>query len=76
MDGTTLDTVENEEIVIWNGELTFGPAEGKQEPWAKVTAESGLEGWVRLYYLRPEDGTELTLMVRNISSADAALPLV
>jgi len=75
MDGTTLDTAENEDIVIWNGELTFGLAEGKQEPWAKVTTESGLEGWARLYYLYPEEGTELTLSVRDVSTADVVPPV-
>lgn len=73
-DGTTLDSVGNGEIVIWNGELSFGFAEGKQEPWAKVTAESGSEGWVRLYYLRPEEDAELILTVRDVLTTDAVVP--
>lgn len=75
MDSTTLDTVGNGEIVMWNGELAFGFAEGKQEPWVKVAAESGSEGWVRLYYLQPEDDAGLIPMAREVSTADAAVPL-
>lgn len=75
LDGTTLDTVRSGEVVIWNGELTFGLAEGKQEAWAKVTTESGAEGWGRLYYLRPEEGIELKLTLTDVSEiAVSALP--
>ena len=60
-DCITLDTLKNGAGVTWSGELQFGFAEGQQEPWIKVITESGVEGWCRLLYLRPEDDIDLAL---------------
>lgn len=53
-DATVLDSLKKGDIVIWQGQLTFGFAEDKVEPWAKVTTDAGIEGWCRLFYLQPE----------------------
>lgn len=75
LDGVTLDTAKSGDIVIWNGELTFGLAEGEQEAWAKVTTQTGIEGWGRLYYLCPGEGAELALTLTDApQAADSAPP--
>lgn len=62
-NSTTLSTVGNGEIVFWTGELTFGIAEGKTEPWAKVITETGEEGWVRLRFLQPTEGANVNFFL-------------
>ncbi len=74
-NSTTLDTVKNGGVVLWNGQLTFGLAEGKQEAWVKVTTETGVEGWGRLYYLRPEEGMELNLVVTDADNFTPTEPV-
>lgn len=66
---TSLGSLSNGDVVSWNGELTFGPAENGQEAWIKVTMDSGIEGWTRLSYLHPEESMELTLSSVNVSEA-------
>lgn len=73
-ESTALGTLENGTVVSWNGELAFGPAENGQETWAKVTTDSGIEGWTRLSYLHPEESMELTLVPMSGSEADAPMP--
>lgn len=62
-----LDTLSNGVVVSWYGGLAFGFAEGQQEAWVKVTTDSGVEGWSRLNYLRPEEDMELTLVLANVA---------
>lgn len=71
---TSLGSLSNGDVVSWNGELAFGPAENGQETWVKVTMDSGIEGWTRLSYLHPEESMELTLSSANIPEADASTP--
>lgn len=73
-DYTTLDTVKNGDVVIWNGALTFDFTDGQQNAWVKVTTESGVEGWGYLYFLHPEEGTELTLMLTEASKTAVSAP--
>lgn len=50
-----LDRVYDGEQVIWNGQLAFSVDEnGMVEIWAKITTSSGIDGWSRISYLRPE----------------------
>lgn len=71
---TTLGKLNNGAVVSWNGELAFGPAENGQETWAKVTTDSGIEGWTRLRYLHPEESMELILGPISVSEAAAPIP--
>lgn len=72
--GNTLDTLPNGAVVTWNGELTFGPAEGRQEPWVKVTSDSGAEGWSRLNFLHLEEDAEPVLLFTSLPKADLPAP--
>lgn len=62
VDDTVLDILRNGDIVIWNGQMTFGMAEGRQEAWVKVTTATGIEGWCRLFYLQPEQSLNLMVL--------------
>lgn len=73
-ESTTLGTLKNGTVVSWNGELAFGPAENGQETWAKVTTDSGIEGWTRLSYLHPEESMELTLVPVSVFESAAPIP--
>ena len=73
-ESTTLGTLKNGTVVSWNGELAFGPTENGQESWAKVTTDSGIEGWARLSYLYPEESMEITLVPISVSEAAAPVP--
>lgn len=54
-DYTVLESLQNNDRVIWNGEMVFAEAdEGHIEPWVKVVTVDGVQGWSRLYYLYPE----------------------
>lgn len=55
-DGIELDRVYGGDTVIWTGKMTFAEGyEGQVDLWANVITESGIEGWSRMYYLRPEN---------------------
>ena len=65
-NGTALERLHNDDVVLWNGEMIFAEAEGKHvEAWVKVTTKNGIEGWSRLYYLRPKDYEEIIFYVKN-----------
>lgn len=74
VESVILDTLFNGAVVIWNGELAFGFAEGQQEVWVKVTTSSGAEGWGRLNYLSPEEDIELTLVLANVAETASPIP--
>lgn len=51
-----LDNLQNDDAVIWKGQLIFAKAENDHvEPWVKVTTANGAEGWCRLFYLHPDE---------------------
>lgn len=68
-ESTALEALSNGAVVNWHGEFAFGPAEGQQEAWVKVTAESGVEGWARLNYLHPEEEIGMSLSVTEVFEA-------
>lgn len=52
---TVLDRLQNDDIVVWTGQMVFAEAEGDHvEPWVKIITQNNVEGWSRLYYLHPE----------------------
>lgn len=58
--GNALDKLYNDDVVIWKGELTFAEAENQHvEAWVKIVTQNGVEGWSRLFFLRPKDDGEI-----------------
>lgn len=61
-----LDRLQNDDIVIWGGQLVFAEAEdGHIEPWVKIITEEGAEGWSRLFYLHPEQYQDIQFYINN-----------
>ena len=54
-DSTILGRLHNGDMVVWNGYMAFSQIDnGRVEAWIKIVTVDGIEGWSRLYYLRPE----------------------
>lgn len=64
-DGEILERLKNGNIVIWKGEMQFSEVndDHRIEPWVKITTESGVEGWSRLFYLHPESYEDIAFQV-------------
>lgn len=59
-----LARLHNDDVVIWRGQITFSEVNNNRvEAWVKVTTEEGVEGWSRLYYLRPESYKNIEYIV-------------
>lgn len=59
-----LDQLDNNDEVIWRGQMVFAEAEGEHiEPWVKIETKNGVEGWSRLFYLYPEQYKNLEFLV-------------
>lgn len=53
---TVLTKLHNSDMVLWEGKMVFSEVDSERiEPWVKIRTEDGIEGWSRLYYLRPEN---------------------
>lgn len=53
-DGSILGRLQNEDTVLWHGEMCFSETDnGQIEPWVKIITVDGIEGWSRLNYLYP-----------------------
>lgn len=59
-----LERLYNSDKVIWRGRMVFSETDnGHVEPWAKVITANGVEGWSRLYYLQPEQYSDMEFYV-------------
>lgn len=64
---TILERLQNDDMVTWEGQLTFAEAENEHiEPWVKVITASGVEGWCRLFYLHPDENESKEFRVTNV----------
>lgn len=63
-----LERLGNGDKVIWRGEMQFSEAENNHvEPWVKIVTEEGIEGWSRLFYLHPEEYSEVKFWIGSMA---------
>ena len=68
-DGSILGRLQNEDTVLWHGEMCFLETDnGQIEPWVKIITVDGIEGWSRLNYLHPIEYENLEFEVYLKSS--------
>lgn len=67
-NSVTLERIYNDDTVIWTGQLVFAEvSDGEVEPWVKVVTSNEIEGWSRLYYLKPEKYSDMQFYVTEQS---------